>query len=388
MSAAQKKIGMGLIGPGFIGMHHIDAVRRLGFAEVVALADHKADSARIKADEAGIPHAYGSPEELIADPDVDVIHNTTPNHLHFPVSMAAIEAGKHIVSEKPLAMDPDQCRRLRDAAKAAGVVNAVMFNYRGNPLVQQMRDMIAAGEIGTPVFVKGQYLQDWLTDDKTYSWRLDPKLGGASSALADIGSHTCDLAEHVIGSKIVSVLADLGTIVKTRYTNGSSHAFSGTQSGDLKPVEIAGEDIATVMLRFENGVRGTITVGQVLPGHKNDLQLEINGRTASLHWVQEKQNELWIGRYNAANAILQKDPSLMLPAAAKYAHLPGGHQEAWTDAFYNMVKAIYGWVQAGPSSPQPEIVSTFADATHITEIVDAMLRSNAAGNVWMNVEGK
>jgi predicted dehydrogenase len=381
-----KKIGMGLVGPGFIASHHIDAVRRLGFAEVVALADINADQARSKADALGIPNAYGSAAELIADPSVDVIHNTTPNHLHFSVSMAAIEAGKHIVSEKPLAMDADQCRRLRDAASAAGVVNAVMFNYRGNPLVQQMRSMIAADEIGTPVFVKGQYLQDWLTDDHVFSWRLDPALGGKSSALADIGSHTCDLAEHVLGSKVTEVLADLGTIVKKRYTSGSAIAFSGEKGGDLREVDIAGEDVANVFVRFANGAKGIVTVGQVLPGHKNDLQLEINGRKASLGWKQESQNELWIGRYDAPNSVMAKDPSLMSAAAKPYAHLPGGHQEGWPDAFFNVVKAIYGWVQAGAASPKPDVVSSFADATHVTEIVDAMLRSHEGGNVWTSVE--
>ena len=383
--AATKKIGMGLVGPGFIASHHIDAVRRLGYAEVVALAGARADPARIKADALGIRHAYGSAQELIEDPDVDVVHNTTPNHLHFAVSMAAIEAGKHIVSEKPLAMDSDQCRRLRDAAKAAGVVNAVMFNYRGNPLVQQMRAMVAADEIGSPVFVKGQYLQDWLTDDHVFSWRLDPALGGKSSALADIGSHTCDLAEHVLGSKVVSVLADLGTIVKTRYTSGSAIAFSGEKGGDLREVQIVGEDVASVMVRFANGAKGIVTVGQVLPGHKNDLQLEINGRRASLGWKQESQNELWIGRYDAPNSVMAKDPSLMAASAKPYAHLPGGHQEGWPDAFFNVVSAIYGWVRAGASSPKPEVVSSFADATHVTEVVDAMLRSHEGGNVWVAV---
>jgi predicted dehydrogenase len=382
MSAPPKKIGMGLIGPGFIASHHIDAVRRLGFAEVVALADASVEMARPKADALNIPHAYGSAAELIADPAVDVIHNTTPNHLHFPVSMAAIEAGKHVVSEKPLGLNPDECRRLRDAAAAAGVVNAVMFNYRGNPLVQQMRAMIAGDAIGKPVFVKGQYLQDWLTDDKVFSWRLDPKLGGKSSALADIGSHTCDLAEHVMGSKIVAVLADLGTIVKTRYTSGTTHAFSGSGGGELQAVEIAGEDVATAMVKFANGAKGVVTVGQVLPGHKNDLQLEINGRIASLGWKQESQNELWIGHYDAANALLPKDPSLMLPAARPFAHLPGGHQEGWPDAFFNMVREIYRWVQTGT---KPEMVCSFADATHVTEIVDSMMRSHEAGSVWVEV---
>ena len=184
------------------------------------------------------------------------------------------------------------------------------------------------------------------------------------------------------GSKIVEVLADLGTIVTTRYTSGSTQAFSGQSGGELRPVSIAGEDIAIAMLRFANGTKGVITVGQVLPGHKNDLQLEVNGRIASLAWKQESQNDLWIGRYDSPNTLLQKDPSLMLPEAKLFANLPGGHQEGWSDAFFNVMREIYAWIQTGNKS---DMVSSFADATHVTEIIDAMLRSQEAGNVWITV---
>lgn len=376
------KIGVGLIGPGFIANTHVDALRRLGNVEILALADATIEGAQAKAAQLNIPTAYDTITELLDHPGIDVIHNTTPNHLHFPVSMAVIKAGKHIVSEKPLALNSEQCRTLRDAAEAAGVVNAVMFNSRGNPLVQHMRAMVAGGQIGTPVFVKGQYLQDWLTDEKVFSWRLDPKLGSKSSALADIGSHTCDVAEHVTGLKIIEVLADLGTVVKTRYTSGSTNAFSGKSEGELQSISIEGEDIATAMLRFTNGVKGVITVGQVLPGHKNDLQLEVNGRVASLNWKLQSQNDLWIGRFDSPNTLLQKDPSLLLPDAKSFANLPGGHQEGWSDAFFNVMREIYAWIQTGEKSG---MVSSFADATHITEVVDAMLRSHESGNIWVTV---
>ena len=378
---------MGLVGPGFIAAHHIDAVRRLGNVDVIAIAGSSAESAATKAALLGVGRSYGSYQELLADPDVDVVHNTTPSYLHHEVTMAAITAGKHIVSDKPLALDPDQCRQLRDAADAAGVVNAVTFNYRGNPLVQQMRAMIADDSIGKPVFVHGQYLQDWLTDEAAYSWRLDAKKGGASSALADIGSHWCDLAEHVCGSPVTSVLADLATIIPTRYASGSSaEAFAGRAEGERHPVSVRSEDLASVLLRFANGARGTLTVGQVLPGHKNDLQLEVNGRTGSLKWLQERQNELWIGRYDRPNALLLKDPALLLPAARAYAHLPGGHQEGWPDAFFNVIRDIYRTIEAdGVLTPQAGTLCTFADATHVACIIDAMLRSHAGGGLWTEV---
>ena len=179
-------IGMGLVGAGFVGPHHIDAVRRLGYVQVVAIASSSEASARAKADALGVPKAYGSYEALIADPDVQVVHNATPNYLHYEVNAAAIARGKHIVSDKPLAMTSREARALLDQARKAGVVHAVTFNYRGNPLVQQARHMIAQGEIGRPHFVHGFYLQDWLLKDTDYSWRLEPDKGGPSSALAGV----------------------------------------------------------------------------------------------------------------------------------------------------------------------------------------------------------
>ena len=383
------RLGMGLVGPGFIAQHHLDAVRRLGDVEIVGIAGSSAESAARKAVALKAGRGFASYEELVNDPGVDVVHNTTPSYLHVPVTLAALEAGKHVISDKPLAMTPDECALLRDAAKAAGVVNAVTFNYRGNPLVQQARAMVAAGAMGPVVYVHGQYLQDWLTDDKAYSWRIDPEKGGLSSALADIGSHWCDLAEHVAGARIVSVLADLETVVKTRYTalGGSAEAFGKSAAGaELKAVGITAEDVASVLLRFDNGAKGSLKVGQVLPGHKNDLQLEVNGRAGSLAWKQERQNELWIGRLSKPNEMMAKDASLMLPAAAGYAHLPGGHQESWADAFANVIADVYGFIRdGGGEARRPATLCTFADAWRTSCIVDAMVRSHAAGGVWTSV---
>ncbi|HVZ19565.1 MAG TPA: Gfo/Idh/MocA family oxidoreductase, partial [Vicinamibacterales bacterium] len=201
-----KRIGMGIVGTGFIGPHHIDAVRRLGFVDIVALAEMNDTLAKQKAEALNVPKGYGSYEALLDDPAVQVVHNATPNFLHYPVNAAAIAKGKHIVSDKPLALTADEARKLRDQAKAAGVVNAVTFSYRGNPLVQQMRHAIAGGKIGTPRFIYGQYVQDWLLKDTDYSWRLEPEKGGVSSALGDIGSHWCDLAQHVSGLRFTEVL--------------------------------------------------------------------------------------------------------------------------------------------------------------------------------------
>ncbi len=382
-----KKIGMGLIGPGFVATHHIDAVRRLGDVDVVAIAGSSQESADRKAKEYKVERAYGDFHALIADPDVQVIHNTTPNYLHLPVTMAALQAGKHVISDKPLAMNPEEGRKLRDAAVAAKVGNVVTFNYRGNPLVQQARGMIARGETGSLSFVHGHYLQDWMTDPNVYSWRSDPAKGGVSSALGDIGSHWCDLAEHMSGLKIHSVLADLTTVIPIRYSSGASaEAFSKESSGERTPVQVQSEDLASVLLRFENGTKGCFSVGQVLPGHKNDLQLELNGRSCSLKWKQEEQNELWIGRHNQPNGVMAKDPSLVSPDVLRYIHLPGGHQESWADAFLNLIRDAYAWIREGAlSEVKPSMLPTFDDGYRSTCIVNAMLKSHAAGAVWEKV---
>lgn len=377
---------MGLVGAGFVGPHHIDAVRRLGFVDVVAIAGSSEESARVKAGALSVPKSYGSYQALLDDPDVHVVHNTTPNHLHYEVTSAALARGKHVVSDKPLAMTSAQAKRLVNEAQRAGVVAAVTFNYRGNALVQQARLAVARGDIGTPHFLHGHYLQDWLLEETDYSWRLDPDKGGPSSAVADIGSHWCDLAQHVTGLKITHVLGDITTVVKQRRKpSGSRDAFqAGSAEGEL--VDIMVEDLASVLVRFENGARGCFSVGQVCGGHKNDLVLEVCGAKASLRWRQEDQNELWIGHRGRANEVLHKDPALLDEGARGYAHLPGGHQEGWADAFLNVMREIYGCIAAGPPYPAlPPMVATFEDGFRASRIVDAILESAADGGAWTRI---
>ena len=382
------RIGMGLVGPGFVGAHHLDAVRRLGFVDVIGVAGSSEASAKRKADALGVPHAFASYEALIEDPRIQVVHNTTPNHLHVPVILAALARGKHVISDKPLATTAADARKLLDAARAAGVVHAVTFNYRGNPLVQHAREMIAGGELGDVHFVHGAYLQDWLLEETDFSWRLEPEKGGASSAVGDIGSHWCDLVQHVAGRRIVEVLADLTTVVRTRLKPAeSTEAFARGGRDGRQAVAIHSEDLASILVRFEGGAKGSVSVGQVCAGHKNGLWFEVNGRLASLRWLQERQNELWIGRRDRANATLAKDPSLLAAAAAAYAHLPGGHQEGWADAFCNVVRDIYTFIAAGKkmADQRPPAFATFEDGYHSACIVDAVLASHRAGAVWTKV---
>ncbi|HEY7446387.1 MAG TPA: Gfo/Idh/MocA family oxidoreductase [Vicinamibacterales bacterium] len=390
------RIGMGLVGPGFVGVHHIDAVRRLGFVDIVAVAASSEASARQKATALGIPKAYGSYEALVADPDVHVVHNTTPNYLHVPVIEAALACRKHVISDKPLATRSQDARALWERARAAGVVHAVTFNYRGNPLVQQARTMIATGELGPVHFVHGSYLQDWLLEPTDFSWRLEPEKGGDSSAVGDIGSHWCDLAQHVIGRRIESVLADLTTVIPVRFKpEASPEAFrtgarevpQGASGSGRTEFAVKSEDLGSILFRFEGGAKGCVSVGQVCAGHKNDLSFEVNGQRASLRWVQERQNELWIGHRDTANQILVKDPSLLAPAARPYAALPGGHQEAWADAFRNVLRDVYKAILERNTSsdcPRPAL-ATFEDGYHAACVVDAIVESHLAGGIWTHV---
>ena len=381
---------MGIVGAGFVGPHHVDAVRRLGYVDIIAVAGSSQASADKKAEAVGARKAYAGYEALLNDPDIQVVHNATPNYLHYPVNAAAIAKGKHVVSDKPLAMTAAEAKKLLDQATKAGIVHAVTFNYRGNPLVQQARHMIARGDIGKPNFLVGQYLQDWLLKDTDYSWRLEPDKGGASSALGDIGSHWCDLAQHMSGLRITHVLGDITTVIpKRKRPIGSREAFAAADANQkVEEVDIKVEDLASVLVRFDNGAKGSFSVGQVCAGHKNDLEIEVCGSKASLKWRQEHQNELLIGHRERPNEILQKDPSLIDPVAGKYAHLPGGHQEAWADAFANLMRDIYGFIAEGkkPSDPHPPAFATFEDGYRANCIVEAILQSATAGSQWTKVD--
>ena len=384
-----KRIGMGIVGAGFVGPHHIDAVRRLGFVDIVAVAGSNEESGRRKAEQLGARKGYGNYQALIDDPDVQVVHVATPNYLHYPVISAALANGKHVVSDKPLATTSAESRQLVEQAARANVVAAVTFNYRGNPLVQQARHAITNGDIGNPTFIHGYYLQDWLIKDTDYSWRLDPEKGGASSALGDIGSHWCDLAQHVTGLRITHVLGDITKdIPQRKKPRVAREAFQeAAGAADLETVDIRVDDLASVLVRFDNGAKGVFSAGQVCAGHKNDLVLEVCGSKASICWRQEQQNELWIGHRDKANEVLQKDPSLMDSNVRGYARLPGGHQEAWADAFCNLMREIYGFIAAGerPDPATRQIFATFEDGYRSTCIVEAILDSAKQGGVWMKV---
>lgn len=386
-----RKIRAGIIGAGFVGPHHLDAVRRLGYVEVVAIAASSLESAEKKAARLGIERAYSSYEELLADRTIEVVHVCTPNYLHYAVVMAAIRSDKHVICDKPLALTAVEAREMRDYARAAGIVNAVAFNYRFCPMVEQARAMVAGGEIGNVRFVHGHYLQDWLLYETDFSWRLEADKGGASSSVGDIGSHWCDTAQFIAGLRIERVLASLNTMVQVRKKPSSSReAFTADRFEEqAQNYVITSDDLGSIMLEFEGGARGVFLVGQVCPGHKNDLQIELNGSQASLRWSQEQPDGLWVGRRDRPNMHVACDPALLTDSARRYASLPGGHSEGWADAFKHLMSSIYSFIAEGrdPIADRDKIgFPTFDDGYLANCVVDAIIRSNIDRSRWTTVE--
>ncbi len=382
------KVKAGIIGTGFIGPAHVEAARRLGYVEFVGIAEANQELAQQKADLLSIPHAYGDYHALLADPEIQVIHNCTPNHLHFQVNKDILDAGKHVISEKPLAMTTNESRELVRLAEQSGRIHAVNFNYRYYPLIQHARQMAKNGQLGDVYAIHGSYLQDWLFLATDWNWRLVPELSGDSRAIADIGSHWCDLLQFVTGLTITQVMADLNTVHKNRMKpKREVETYSGKvlQPSDYEAQPINTEDYASVLFHLSNGGHGVFTVSQVSAGRKNRLYFEIDGSECALAWDQERPNEMWIGYRDKANEILAKDPALIDPAAREYAHYPGGHTEGYPDGPKNLCRNVYRAVLAGGTMPAEPDWSTFVDGHKEVAICEAVLDSHKK-RAWVEVQ--
>ncbi len=380
-----KSLKVGVIGTGFIGPAHVEGLRRLGI-EVAGLLDISPDLARSKADSMYIDRAYRSLEEMCADPDLDVIHITSPNYLHYEHSKAALLAGKHVVCEKPLAMDSNQSAELLELADQMGLVHAVNFNLRFYPLVHQARGMVRAGELGDVHILQGSYLQDWLLLPTDWNWRLEPELGGQMRAVADIGSHWLDLMGFISGLKIEAVLADFATFLPVRQKPTSSIETYGGKlqtAVEYEPQTIHTEDYASILLRFKGGARGVVTVSQVSAGRKNRLYYEIDGAKSALSWDSERPNELWVGHRDRPNELLMKDPSLLSEEARQFTSYPGGHNEGFPDTFKQHYLAIYRYIKAGDFTAEPDF-PTFRDGHYGLVVGEAILKSAREGH-WVNL---
>ncbi len=380
MTTEIRQVRTALVGLGFIGGVHLDALRRLG-VNVVGVLGSNPERAAAAAAAAGIDRVFADLDEL-ATAEVDVVHITSPNHLHAPQALALLRAGKHVVCEKPLAMTTEQAAEMTRAAADAGRVAAVCFHNRFYPISAQARGMIEAGEVGSPRLVTGHYLQDWLALETDWNWRLDPAAGGATRAIGDIGSHWLDLVEHITGERIEQVLAEFATFIPVRQQPVAEVQTFAASTGATRPVSIETEDAALVLLRFASGARGQFAVSQVSPGRSNQLRYEIAGSQLSLGWESEHAEDLWIGRRGAPNQVLLRDPAIMRPGATGW--LPGGHAEGLSDAFTAMFRAIYTDVVAGTPAPRPQY-ATFDDGLRGLAVEEAILSSAHTGS-WTKVE--
>jgi predicted dehydrogenase len=379
----RSDIGTAVIGSGFIGTVHIEALRRIG-VNVVGLLGSTKDRAAARAEQVDVGRAYGSLQELLDDERVKVVHVTSPNELHYPQVMAVLAAGRHVVCEKPLAMTAEESGDLVRRAAASGLVNAVNFNIRFYPLNQHVAGFVRDGGVGDVRLVTGRYFQDWLLHDTDWNWRLEPERGGALRAVGDIGSHWLDLATFLTGQRVEAVMADLTTFIPVRYRpTGPVETFSTERASDTVPVDIRTEDVATVLLRFENGARGQFAVSQLSPGRKNSLQYEIDGSSSAVAWDSEQPEQLWIGHRDRANELLLRNPALMNALGGQAARLPGGHVEGFFDTFGALFMAIYEDVVAGRPAAAPRY-PTFADGHDEMLVGDAIAESARTG-AWVDV---
>jgi predicted dehydrogenase len=379
---AIHQLRAGIVGTGFIGPVHIEALRRLG-VQVVALSDLP-DRVEAAAARFGIREAYGDWRQLLKSPNVDVVHIASPNRFHCEMSLAAIKAGKHVVCEKPLAMNTRETAKIAKAAKAAGVVFAVNYNVRFYPAVLQLRSLVARGELGEIIHVNGSYFQDWLFKDTDYNWRLLPEEGGKLRAVADIGTHWMDTVSFVLGSKITSVLADLQTYHRQRKRPlGEVQTFSKADASiQYASYPVKTEDFASVLLQFANGARGNLGVSQVAAGRKNCIRIEVYGSRKSAWWNSEEPETLQFGNRDGTNETAIRGTPALGPEIAPYVDYPAGHVEGFPDTFKMLFRSVYSTV-LNPGAG--EALFAGVDEGHQeVAVCEAILRSSQK-KAWVKV---
>jgi len=370
-----------VVGTGFIGVVHVEALRRLGI-EVTGVVGSSPERAAAKP---GLPDPYESFEAMLADARVDVVHLTTPNHLHHPQVKAVLASGKHVICEKPLALSSVESAELLELAGASGLVHCTNYNIRFYPLCREARERVARGDLGTIWNAHGTYLQDWLQQPTDWNWRLDPAQGGSLRAVADIGTHWLDLIGWITGRRVAAVFADLSTVHDVRQVpTGPVETFS-TGGGEIERVDrkMDSEDAAHILLRYEDGTRGQVTISQVSAGRRNHVSFELDGSGGALAWNSERHEELWLGHRDRPNELLLRDPGLMSGGARGGTDYPGGHAEGFPDTFKQLYRAVYRAVEAGGMPAEPDF-PTFVDG-HEEILLGEAIAESAATGTWTEV---
>jgi len=366
--------GIAIVGTGMIGAVHRRAALLAG-ADIRGVAASSPQRALEVAQSWGVPRAYRDIEEVIADPQVQVVHICTPNHLHRSRAQAALEAGKHVICEKPLATTLEDARALAALAASTGLIATVPFVYRYHPVVREARARIAQGELGPLHLIHGSYLQDWLLDPASNNWRVDPALGGTSRVFADIGSHWCDLVEWVSGERFTEVSAAFDTVIAERSTDTGQSFTTAVAGGAMQAV--ASEDVAAAMFKTGAGTLASLTVSQVSAGRHNRLWFEIDGARASVAFNQEDAERLWIGLPDQREEIFVRGPGAGSAEQRRLSLLPAGHAQGYGHCFEAFVADTYSAIEG----ERPEGLPTFEDGVRSAQIVDRVIAS-ARTRAW------
>ena len=353
--AGAARLRAGIIGGGFMGEVHSRSIRAAR-ARVDAVASSSPERGREAAEAFGAERSL-TVDELLVDPDIDVVHVCTPNASHADYAIRALEAGKHVVCEKPIATTVADAERMAEAARASGLVTAVPFVYRFHPMARETRDRIAVSGDGRILTVQGAYLQDWLLGQDDSNWRVSSEAGGASRAFADIGSHLVDFIEFVTGTRIVSLRAHTRTVF-----------------GERAGASVATEDLVAAVVEFDGGGVGTLLVSQVAPGRKNGLVVEVATPADSFRFEQENPELLWVGR-RVGSMLVPRDPEQLGADAARLSIVPSGHPLGYQNAFDAFVADAYAAIGGDRRVGLPD----FEDGLRAARITQAVLDSARSG---------
>jgi predicted dehydrogenase len=376
-------ITVGLIGAGYIGPIHLGALARLGGVKVKTVVDVNGELAAKAAAAYNVPNWGTDHREVIKDPEIDVIHNCTPNKYHYQITKEALEAGKQVLSEKPLAMDLKEAKELVDLAEKKRAITGIDFCYRYYPVVQEMSVRVRRGDAGTVRMVSGSYFQDWLSREIDWTWRLLRSESGDSNITADLGSHWFDLIQFVTGLKVREVIGDLATLIPVRRRpTRQVLAFEKVEEVESEEIEVELEDYSSILFRLSNGAPGSFTTSQVCAGRKSDTEFQIYGSDCSYSWNHKEATTLWIGHRDKANEVLIENPTLQDPATAAYASLPAGHPLGYHDAVLNLFRDYYEAVDKGGKGR--ELRPTFRTGFEEMKILEAILASHKKRS-WVEV---
>jgi predicted dehydrogenase len=377
------RIRYGMVGGGqgaFIGaVHRIAARIDDQYVFCAGALSSDPERALASARELGLEadRSYRSYEEMIEaesvrDDGIEAVSIVTPNHMHFPIAKAFLQAGFHVICDKPLAVDSEQATELTKLASEQNRILAVTYNYSGYPMVRQARAMVERGDLGDIRIVQGEYAQDWLTErleesgQKQASWRTDPAQSGAGGCIGDIGTHAYHLACFVSGLTVESLCADLSTFVDGRRL----------------------DDNANVMLRFDKGARGMIWASQVATGNENNLQLRIFGDKGGLTWRQENPNELMFAPFGEPPRRITRGGPGASDAAARVTRIPSGHPEGYFEGFATIYREVAEAIRAARQGSAPDaavIFPTGDDGARGVAFIEAVVRSSGAGGTWTNL---